>query len=262
MKKVLFFDIDGTLVSFNTHTVPDSTVKALRAAHEKGHKIIIATGRPLPIINNLGPLMEEKLIDGYITMNGAYCVIGGKVVDKHAIPAEEVKKLIEVCRRNGYPCVYVGENDIKGANPDEEARRVYENFLAVDNIPLCDYDDGMKEELYQMTPFFGVEEEKKIRAELPGCEFNRWYPTFVDITAHGVNKAAGIDVILRELGMPLETSVAFGDGGNDMPMLKHAAVGVAMGNADDTVKASADYVTTSVDDNGIVNALRHLDIID
>lgn len=262
MKKVLFFDIDGTLVSFNTHTVPDSAVKALIAAHEKGHKIIIATGRPLPIINNLGPLQDEKLIDGYITMNGAYCMIDGKVVSKHAIPAEEVERLIDVCRRNGYPCVYVGEKNIKVANPDEEVRRMYETHLAVKNIPLCDYDAGMQEEMYQMTPFFDIEEEERLRPELPGCEFNRWYPTFVDITAHGVNKAAGIDVILRELDMPLEASVAFGDGGNDMPMLEYAATGVAMGNADDTVKTSADYVTTSVDDNGIVNALRHLDIID
>lgn len=262
MKRVLFFDIDGTLVSFNTHKVPDSTVKALKAAREKGHKIIIATGRPLPIINNLGPLVDENLIDGYITMNGAYCVIGDKVVGKHPIPPEEVDKLIDVCSRNGYPCVYVGEKDIKVANPDEEARRVFETFLAVKQIPLCDYEAGKKEELFQMTPFFDTEEEKKLRAALPGCEFNRWYPTFVDITARGANKAAGVDIMLRELGMPLEASVAFGDGGNDVPMLRHTAIGVAMGNADDMVKASADHITTSVDDNGIVNALRNLGIID
>ena len=70
MTKALFFDIDGTLVSFHTHRIPSSTIEALEAAHTKGHKIFIATGRPKAIINNLSELQKRNLIDGYITMNG------------------------------------------------------------------------------------------------------------------------------------------------------------------------------------------------
>ena len=78
MIKALFFDIDGTLVSFKTHVIPDSAVKALEKAHNKGIKIFIATGRPMAIINNMSQLEEKGLIDGYVTMNGAYCFIGDK----------------------------------------------------------------------------------------------------------------------------------------------------------------------------------------
>ena len=76
MTKALFFDIDGTLVSFETHRIPSSTIEALEAAHAKGLKIFIATGRPKAIINNLSELQDRNLIDGYITMNGAYCFVG------------------------------------------------------------------------------------------------------------------------------------------------------------------------------------------
>lgn len=71
MTKALFFDIDGTLVSFETHAIPASTIEALTIAHEKGIKIFIATGRPKAIINNLADIQDRGLIDGYITMNGA-----------------------------------------------------------------------------------------------------------------------------------------------------------------------------------------------
>lgn len=74
MTKALFFDIDGTLVSFQTHEIPVSAVEALAAAKAEGHRIFIATGRPRIIISNLGALQERGLIDGYITMNGAYCL--------------------------------------------------------------------------------------------------------------------------------------------------------------------------------------------
>ena len=93
MTKALFFDIDGTLVSFETHRIPPSTIEALEAAHAKGLKIFIATGRPKAIINNLSELQDRNLIDGYITMNGAYCFVGEQVIYKSAIPQEEVKAM-------------------------------------------------------------------------------------------------------------------------------------------------------------------------
>ena len=90
MIKALFFDIDGTLVSFKTHLIPTSTIEALEAAKAKGIQIFIATGRPRVIINNLAPLQNRKLIDGYITMNGAYCFVNDTVIYKSPIPTTEV----------------------------------------------------------------------------------------------------------------------------------------------------------------------------
>ena len=80
MTKAIFFDIDGTLVSFETHGIPASTVEAIAAAHARGIKMFIATGRAPGFINNLGDLQSRGLIDGYVTMNGGYCYVGSEVI--------------------------------------------------------------------------------------------------------------------------------------------------------------------------------------
>ena len=106
MTKALFFDIDGTLVSFETHRIPSSTIEALEAARAKGLKIFIATGRPKAIINNLSELQDRNLIDGYITMNGAYCFVGEQVIYKSAIPGRSKSdgRFLREKRRSLYLC--------------------------------------------------------------------------------------------------------------------------------------------------------------
>lgn len=89
----------------------------------------------------------------------------------------------------------------------------------------------------------------------------RWYPTFADIIASGVDKGVGIDQFCNYHGFSLEETMAFGDGGNDLEMLRHAAIGIAMGNADDDVKQAADYVTNDVDDEGVFKALQHFGLV-
>ena len=89
----------------------------------------------------------------------------------------------------------------------------------------------------------------------------RWHPLFADIINKGTSKSRGIDEVIKHYGIKLEETMAFGDGGNDINMLEHAGIGVAMDNASDKVKAASDYITSSVDDNGIINALRHFNIL-
>ena len=93
------------------------------------------------------------------------------------------------------------------------------------------------------------------------CIRDSWYPLFADIIARGNSKSTGIDKVLAYFDIDLKDTMAFGDGGNDIPMLKHVATGIAMGNAEPHVKAVADYVTTSVDEDGIANALKHFGLI-
>lgn len=260
-KKALFFDIDGTLVSFETHKVPQSTVDALQKAKEKGHLIFISTGRPYVIINNLTQLQEKGLIDGYITMNGAYCFVGDDVLYKSCIPENEVRKMAEIAERAGYASIFVSEHTMTVCNPDEEVRKIFYDFLHINKLPETTFKELDPSNIYQMTIFFKEDVEKAISKELPSCEFNRWYPTFVDLTAKGNNKAHGVRILSEHCGVPIEDTVAFGDGGNDVSMLEEAGIGVAMGNASDDVKRKSDYVTDTVDNDGILKALENLHII-
>ena len=95
----------------------------------------------------------------------------------------------------------------------------------------------------------------------PQPEDEDWHPLFCDIGRIGGGKDVGMDAVLSRLGIPLEQTMAFGDGENDLEMLRHAAIGVTMGNSSQTVKNAADYVTDSVDEDGIANALAHFGLI-
>lgn len=262
MTKALFFDIDGTLVSFETHQILPSTIEALEAAHAKGIKIFIATGRPKAIINNLSELQNRNLIDGYITMNGAYCFVGEEVIYKSAIPQEEVKAMAAFCEKKGLPCIFVEEHHISVCQPNDVVKQIFYDFLHVNIIPTVSFEEATEKEIIQMTPFITEEEEKEVLPSIPTCEVGRWYHAFADVTAKGDTKQKGIDEIIRHFGIRLEETMAFGDGGNDLTMLRHAAIGIAMGQANEEVKQAADYVTDSVDENGIRNAMRHFGIIE
>ncbi len=262
MIKALFFDIDGTLVSFHTHEIPSSAIEALTAAKAKGIHIFIATGRPGIIINNLAALQERNLIDGYITMNGGYCFVGEEVIYKSAIPATDVQTLMQYCSGRNIPCIAVGEHDICVCQPNDLVKQIFHDFLKVEILPVKTPEEAIQgREIFQMTPFITVEEEREVLPSIPHCEIGRWFPAFADVTAQGNTKQKGIDEIIRRFNIRLEETMAFGDGGNDISMLRHAGIGVAMGNANDDVKAAADYVTTTVDEDGIANALRKWKII-
>ena len=261
MTKALFFDIDGTLVSFKTHVIPASTIEALTLAHEKGIQIFIATGRPTLIINNLSELQSRGLIDGYITMNGGYCYVGDKIIYKSPIPETDVQTMARISKEKGYACIFVGEHEAWVCQPNDPLRQIFYDFLGVKEFPEVGFEEAINHEIYQMTPFFSAEDERIIAPQMPQSEFGRWYPTFVDITAKGNTKQNGIDEFIKHFGFKLEETMAFGDGGNDIGMLRHAGIGIAMGNAKDDVKASADYVTDPVDEDGIFNAMKHFGII-
>lgn len=262
MIKALFLDIDGTLVSFETHSIPASTIEALAAAKAKGIHIFIATGRPGVIINNISALQERNLIDGYITMNGGYCFVGKEIIYKSAIPPADVQTIMQYCVDRNIPCIVVDEHDVWACHPNEMVKQIFNDYLKVDIIPIKTPEEAIQgKDIFQMTPFITEDEEKEILPSIPNCEIGRWFPAFTDITAKGNTKQRGIDEIIRHFNIRLDETMAFGDGGNDISMLRHAAIGVAMGNAKEDVKAVADYVTDSVDNDGITNALKHFGVI-
>ncbi len=262
MIRALFFDIDGTLVSFRTHAIPASTVRAIEAAKAQGLYVFIATGRPFAIINNLQALESRHLIDGYITMNGAYCFAGGEVIYKGCMHPHDTQALMDFCLEKGRSNIVVHEKSICVCRPDDMVRQVFHEFLHVDVLPEATPEEALSGgDIYQMTPFISVEEQREIAPQLALSEIGRWHPAFADITGRDNTKQRGIDQVIRRFGVQIEETMAFGDGGNDMGMLRHAGIGVAMGNAAHDVKAAARYVTTSVDDDGVASALKHFGVI-
>lgn len=255
MIKALFFDIDGTLVSFNTHKIPDSTIQAIKQAKEKGIQVYISTGRPFSLINNIDEI--SHLIDGYITVNGAYCFIGEQVISCSPIPVEDVLTLIQLADKMNFACMVVGTTDIIMYNTNEKVDFIFRQMLNVKHLKEKNTIDSIiQQPILQLTPVITEEEEKQIMPLLSHSTSSRWYPDFADITAQHTDKAKGLRAIMQYQGLKREETMAFGDGGNDISIVREAGIGVAMGNANDSLKAVADYITASVDDDGVYCALK------
>ena len=252
MIKAAFFDIDGTLLSFRTHQVSAGTVRAFEALHRQGVHTFIASGRPTVLI----PAMPVTF-DGYVTMNGGYCYIGDEVLLSNPIPQDQTDRWLHYASDNGL-CTMIFTRDEMYVNTlTDPVGLAIRDQLEFEMPPLLDIHQMYGRETYQVIAVMRAERDAEVQTMLPQCRLPRWHPEFSDLINADNSKAAGIESILRRLGLRREECIGFGDGGNDIEMLEYCGIGVAMGNANDEVKRHADYVTTSVDDEGIEQALHH-----
>lgn len=181
MIKALFFDIDGTLVSFRTHKIPQSTVEAITMAKNMGIKVYISTGRPRQLIDNINEI--SHLVDGYITVNGAYCFEGEEIISFHPIPEANVRKVLSLADEMNFACMVVGKNDLVVYHDNESADRIFLQMLNVrglsEDVPV---ESVLEQSVLQLTPVISQEDEKLIMPSLPDCTSCRWHPDFADVT--------------------------------------------------------------------------------
>lgn len=261
MIRAAFFDIDGTLLSFNTHKVPDSTQKAIYALREMGIKLFVATGRAPQTATYLREVFDFEF-DGYITLNGQLCLAGDKVIHSHSIPRESIKTLLPYITEKKIACDFIEREHIY-LNIENEYTDHFNKMLGGESIlgHAQDPSRALNNDIFQLGAFISPEQESEFLAHLPHCKCTRWHPMFADVIPCDGGKHVGMDKILEYFNIPLEQTIAFGDGGNDIEMIEHAHIGVAMDNAMEHVKDSADFVTKHVDDNGIAYALDKLGIL-
>ncbi|MBQ8424187.1 MAG: Cof-type HAD-IIB family hydrolase [Coprobacter sp.] len=259
MTKALFFDIDGTLVSFRTHEIIPSAYDAIALLRSKGVKVFIATGRPLHLIRGL----RDAQFDGYITFNGSYCITAdGNEIYCNTIPRDELQQLIAHEQQHGpYSYAFMTLGKVYTNRITDRVEEVA-RLLALPVPTEADmHRVAEQEKVIQINLYTDEADEYPVMETIPHCLSSRWSPLFTDINLRGDSKQSGIDKVLEYYGIDLADTMAFGDGGNDISMLRHVAIGVAMGNAYDSVKAHADYITDTVDNDGIAKALTHFGLI-
>lgn len=263
MFKAAFFDIDGTLVSFQTHTVPESTRRAIATLRDNGVKCFISSGRHLANIDNLGDLE----FDGYVTVNGGMTYYNGELIDTNPIDRADIRTTLDILYPTPdgrqricppYSVSFVLKDGLVINYNDDTSEQIFQQLNFVNRPRITDLRELAETDIFQMISFFGEDIEPRILDLMPHCESQRWSPLFTDLVPKGQSKVRGMSKVCEIIGATPAEIMAFGDGGNDVAMLRYAGMGVAMGNAVDAVKAQADMVCPSVDENGIEWAVAKL----
>ena len=250
----VFFDLDGTLLN-NDSQVDDSVAKAVRELKENNYLPVISTGRS-PI--EIDAATSTTGIDTYITLNGAFVQSQGKVIYRNNIKPELVKSVIDLTNKLG-DTIYMHTPDQTFLSGETPYLKEFFHKLRLD-VPEIDPDFYQKEDI----PMFVIlTDGDKDRYEdiFPELQFYNTGYFSIDTVSQGVSKMSGIKHLLEELDMTDKPVYAFGDGTNDLPMIQFADYSIAMGNGIDAVKDAATYITTENVNGGIVNGLKHFNLI-
>lgn len=271
--KVIIMDVDGTLTNSQKVVTPE-TKEALLKAQDAGAILILASGRPTSGLRDLSKELQMDKHNGLLV-----CYNGAKVVDcqseevlfNQALSIEEAKAVLEHMKKfdRVRPMIDHGEYMY--------VTNVYDNIIQFNGGPfnvmeyesrggkykLCEVDDlaafvdfPLNKILTTSDPEYLQEHYKEMQApfiDTLSCMFTG--PFYFEFTAKGIDKAKALDIVLKPMGYKQEEMMAFGDGHNDTSMVKYAGIGVAMANAVEDLKAIADDVTLSNDEDGIAKSI-------
>lgn len=262
-KKALILDIDGTLTN-SEKEITSATKEAIQELMCRGHKVILASGRPTPGMRRYEEELELEKYGGYLlSFNGARIVdcTTGEVIYQKILPQTLIPGLYRFAEKQGCGLItYLGSEVISAFRADEyialEARINGLPIREVSNFP--DFVDfAVNKCLMTAEPEKAAVFEKQL-VEKYGeyASIYRSEPFFIEIMSQKVDKASSLDKILPVLGIAREDTVCCGDGFNDISMIAYAGVGVAMGNAQQAVKDAADYITATNDEDGLVQVIE------
>lgn len=258
--KLLFFDIDGTLIDENTKEIPKTTKQALQKARAEGHQIFINTGRPYSAIPKAIQALD---VDGYVCGCGSYISYHHEVLLHTPLTNFTCRQIVQIVDTTHVDAVLEGAHAIYydahttspailAMVPDfkkegYDVRDLHDPSIIFDKL-TCFTDQSCHEDLFieMISHYFSI----IVRG-----------PHFYECIQPAFSKATGIAFMMDYLNVPLEDVYAFGDSTNDLSMLKATIHSVAMGNSPEELKKEVQYVTTAVDDDGIDHALRHYKLI-
>lgn len=264
MKKIAFFDIDGTLTSEIDATIPQSATDAIRAARAAGHLMFINTGR---CFQNVEPRFREIGFDGYVCGCGTNIYCDGKEILHVAQTHETTMKLLKKARETDVDIVFESRREVAfdpahtPKHPD--ALRQYEDFVKRGYVMpedlenpnfFCDKFVIWYEHPEQLAAFREISDPYFDCIDRGG--------TFREFVPHGYSKATGIQYVLDYYSLAKEDAYAFGDSNNDLPMLSYLPNSIAMGNASPkSLFSQVSYVTKNASADGIALALKHFGFI-
>lgn len=255
---LIFFDIDGTLIDEREHRMPESARDAVSRARENGHICMINTGRTRRLVG--ADITGGVAFDGLLLGCGTMITYGGQTLFHRTFSGEQSLRIVEGLRSHGIDALLEGSENDYIESYDRMVHPYFKEYAQkFANTSFGSWEDAVgcfdklfayAEDRRRMDAF-----EDSFSGELDFIDRQRG---FFEITPKGCSKASAMEYIAGFLELPMEETVAIGDSSNDIAMLKRAGRSIAMGNGTKEVRELADYVTTTVEEDGIRNALEWL----
>lgn len=262
-RKLLFFDIDGTLLPEVDGAIPESTMQAIRRAQALGHYTFINTGRTVSIIPKQ---LTDLTFDGYLCGCGTYLTLHDEVILNKEFDQARGKELVLHARKEQIPILLEGNRgcfyDSLGTI-DQYVEVTTKQIFHMFPDKLLDIQEHPD---FQFSKFCTICKSKEELSRLlePVSDYFEAIDRgdeLYEIVPIGFSKASAIDVILEKLGQSLDDCYVFGDSTNDMSMLTHVPNSIGMGNSHPDVLKAVSYITTPVWRDGIAVAMKHFGLI-
>lgn len=257
MIKAIFFDIDGTLISYQYPRMKKETIETLNRLKKDGIKLFIASGRHVLEVEEL-QLDKDFHFDGYLLLNGGYCFNDKDVIYENVIDAHDVKQICQVIKEYHLPTLFIEKDDMYVNFVNEKVIQAQESINT--SIPKISQEIHY-EAIMQIDPYVDDLLIKKIMKNTKNCKYTKWHDEAFDIIPSTGGKKAGIEAIKQYYGFQKEELVAFGDGENDIEMFHSVGISIAMNNAKDIVKEHADIICDDVDHRGITSGIEQLGLL-
>lgn len=263
MSAALFFDVDGTLIDsyHNNRQITPAVMGELKRIQAMGHKIFLSSGRPRPLMT---PELLEPGFDGMVLVNGGYVEYDGQSIHEERMDLELAHRVIALLDELGIAYLIACARNMYTLPTNQDIR---DFFTFANHADIFTYEYDLDEVLPRaikmetLPDVAGRERLTAIAAEVLGpaitCDGHGGEGTF-ELYPTAISKAKGIQKMLEYLDLDVSEAYAFGDGTNDLEMMRYCGVSVAMGNADDEVKAAADIVCPPVWEDGLAQVLREL----
>jgi Cof subfamily protein (haloacid dehalogenase superfamily) len=259
--KVLFLDIDGTILTPDD-TIEESTKRAVKQVKQKGLEVFLATGRPLHEIREIG---QELEIESFIGYNGAYAVHKGKDVFIERMDAEMIQLFLNIAKDKDHEAVmYTNEKNVLTSNESQVMNDFIQHFHLKHNVLYqSEYiDQILGVSLLNLGKNDVALYEEGNNIHLSSINVAGFKEHSYDVIRDEVNKGFAVQKVVDLLGFKPEEAIAFGDGMNDKEMLSLVGAGFAMGNAHPDLFQYAKYKTTDVENSGVFNGLKSLELVD
>lgn len=244
--RIIFFDIDGTLIDMGRKEISSKTLEALRRLKARGVLLCMATGRgPMTL-----PRFDGVEFDAQLTFNGSYCFHRAGTIYSSPLPGEDVHRVIQNAASIGRP-VAIATRERLVANGTDRDLADYFAFAKREVEVSDEFDRLAAGEVYQIMLGCRREDYPLLLQGARSAKVAAWWDRAADIIPASGGKGVGVERILAHFHLDRAQALAFGDGDNDLEMLGAVGRGVAMGNASQRLKAAADAVCPPVTEDGI-----------